>query len=56
MKTIERFLCPDCEKDLAAAGLVYKKIPGTEEGRECDWCGKRRYCTKYRIIYGRGRT
>lgn len=54
MKETERFLCVDCERTLAESGLIYKRIHGTEGGApQCEWCRKRRCCTKYRIRYGR---
>ena len=53
MAMIERAICPDCAANLAAANLIYKKLPHTEDMCSCEWCGKRRYCTKYRIRYGK---
>lgn len=53
MKEVQRYLCQDCMKNLSDAQLVYKKIPGSEDSQECEWCRKRRYCTKVRILYGR---
>ena len=56
MKTVEHFLCFDCEKDLTTAGLVHKKLPNTEETGKCEFCKRRRYGARYLIQYGRGRT
>lgn len=53
MKIAEVFVCPDCERDLTAAQLVHKKVPNTEGTRECEFCKEKRYCTQYRIQYGR---
>ena len=54
MKTLERYLCAECAQMLRDAQLVYKKVPGAEgEKPECDWCRKRRYGAKYKIVYGR---
>ena len=55
MKTVEHFLCFDCEKDLTQAGLVHKKLPNTEETGKCEFCKRRRYGARYLIQYGRER-
>ena len=54
MKTIDHYLCRDCEQDLKTAGLIYKRVPGCEgEQPVCDFCRQRRFTAKYRIQYGR---
>lgn len=55
MKTAERAACVDCEKDLTAAHLVHKKLPNTEDVAKCDFCKKRRLCSRYLIQYRRER-
>lgn len=55
MKIAEVYACVDCERDLTAAQLVHKKVPGSEGSCECGFCHQKRYCTMYRIQYGRGR-
>ena len=56
MKTLKRYLCAACEKGLADANLVYKKVPGTDGQRDtCAWCGRRCYGAEYEIQYGRDR-
>lgn len=53
MKTLERYLCIECAQMLRDAGLIYKKVPGSEgEKAECEWCHKKRYGAGYRIRYG----
>lgn len=32
MKTIDRYLCADCERNLREAQIIYKKIPNTQGG------------------------
>lgn len=54
MTTIERFLCEICRQQLDGAGLVYKKVPGTEgEKQRCDWCKEKHYGARYLIRFGR---
>ena len=53
MRTTERYACIDCERDMTRAGLVHWAVPGSETGCKCAFCKQRRYCTKYRIQYGR---
>jgi hypothetical protein len=53
MAVAECYACKDCERDLTAALLVHKKIPNTEDTRECEFCKQRRLCAKYKIRYGR---
>ena len=52
-KILERALCPDCERDMSAANVVHKKIPYTEGTALCDWCHKKRYCTRYKVRIGK---
>lgn len=43
MNTIERYLCAECVKNMEQAGLVFKKVHGTEGDKsKCDWCRKLR--------------
>lgn len=51
-KILERSLCPDCERQMTDANVVHKKVPYTEGTAKCDWCHKRRYCTRYKIMIG----
>ena len=53
VKTVERALCPDCEKNLTEAHLVHKKVPYTEGTAVCEWCRKKRYVSRYKIRYGK---
>lgn len=54
MKTIDRYLCADCERNLREAQIIYKKIPNTQgEKDRCEWCRKMRSGSMYRIRYGR---
>ena len=54
MKTCERYLCAGCMKNMEAAQIIFKKIPGTEGDRQkCEWCGRSCYGAKYKIMYGR---
>ena len=54
MKTTEICVCPDCVRDrLAPAMLVYKKVPNTEDMDKCEFCKKRRLCSRYLVQYGR---
>ena len=54
MKIRELALCRDCVKDLAAAQLAYKPVPG-HEGEEpvCVFCRQKRFTGRYAIQYGR---
>ena len=56
MKTVDHFLCFDCERDLTVAQLAHEKLPNTENAGKCEFCKRRRYGAVYRIRYGRGRT
>ena len=53
VKIIEKTLCPTCERDMTAAHVVHKKVPYTEGSAECDWCHKKRYCTRYKVQLGK---
>lgn len=55
MKTVVRYLCTECVQDMKDAGLIFRKLPGTEGNKdECAWCHRRRYGAEYEICYGRG--
>lgn len=56
MKTVEETLCGSCKETLDASGLTYQEVPGSQQNCRCAFCKQKRYCTKYRIQYGRGRT
>ena len=49
VKIIEKTLCPTCERDMTEAHVVHKKVPYTEGSAVCDWCHKKRYCTRYKV-------
>lgn len=53
VKVIEKTLCPTCERDMTAAHVVHKKVPNTEGSAVCDWCHKKRYCTRYKVQLGK---
>ena len=53
VRIIEKTLCPTCERDMTAAHVVHKKIPYTENSAVCDWCHKKRYCTRYKVQLGK---
>ena len=55
MKTADRMLCVDCLKTLQDAQLVFKKLPGMEDSTVCAFCHRKRFCSAYRIQYGRER-
>ena len=52
-KILERALCPDCERQMRAAAVVHKRVPNTEGSAVCDWCHKKRYCTRYKVRIGK---
>ena len=53
MKTVEKYLCSEHAQWLKDAGLIFKKVPGSEGERdECDWCGRVCYGARYKIRYG----
>ena len=56
VKILERCLCPSCERDMTAAHVVHKKVPYTEGSAVCDWCHKKRYCTRYKVQVGKEET
>lgn len=53
VKIIERALCLSCERQMTEANVVHKKIPYSEGSAVCDWCHKKRYCTKYKVRIGK---
>ena len=38
---------------MTAAHVVHKKVPHTERSAVCDWCHKKRYCTRYKVQLGK---
>lgn len=54
VKILERCLCPSCEREMTEAHVVHKKVPYTEGAAVCDWCRKKRYCTRYKVQIGKG--
>lgn len=53
-KILERCLCPSCEQQMTEAHVVHEKIPYSEGSAVCDWCHKKRYCTRYQVRIGKG--
>lgn len=53
-KIEERSLCSACEKLLTEAHVVHKRVPYTEGNRKCEKCKKIRYCTRYKLRFGKG--
>ena len=55
MMSVDRRLCFLCSEELKASGVSYELMPDREEKCKCEWCRYPRICSKYRIMYGRGR-
>jgi hypothetical protein len=53
VKIIERALCIDCEKQMTEAHVVHKPVPYSHASAVCDWCHKKRYCTRYKVKIGK---
>lgn len=57
MKTLQRYLCIGCVKNMEQARLAFMKVPGSDaEKKACSWCGRKCYVADYLIMYGRGKT
>ena len=52
-KILERALCLSCEKELTDAHIVHKRVPFSEGSGRCEGCGRKRFCTRYKIISGK---
>lgn len=55
-KILERCLCPSCERDMTAAHVVHKEVPYSQGSAVCEWCHKKRYCTRYKVQIGKDET